>query len=178
MSSEHLSRRPSTPQVVLAGAGLILLLLTGCGAESGGTPLGSATGEPTTRPPTTAPDPSASVHPAADAELTVVVTAGDDAEPVTYELTCAAGAPVGESALPDPAEACVVLAEHGDLVAAEPDPGAMCTQQYGGPETAVVKGTVAGEQVMASFSRENGCEIDRWTMFEPLLGTPAGTGTL
>jgi len=80
--------------------------------------------------------------------------------------------------LPDPAAACAVLAEHGDLVAAEPDPDAMCTMQYGGPETAVVKGTVAGEQVMASFSRENGCEIDRWTMFEPLLGTPGGTGTL
>ena len=37
-----------------------------------------------------------------------------------------------------------------------------CTQQYGGPETATVKGTLDGKEIDAKFSRVNGCEIARW----------------
>src|SRR5262245_25013480 len=52
----------------------------------------------------------------------------------------------------------------------EPTPGNVaCTQQYGGPEKATVKGTFKGEQVDATFSRENGCEIARWEDAAPLL---------
>ena len=52
----------------------------------------------------------------------------------------------------------------------EPTPGNVaCTQQYGGPEKATVKGTFKGEDVDASFSRENGCEISRWEDAAPLL---------
>lgn len=52
----------------------------------------------------------------------------------------------------------------------EPTPGNVaCTQQYGGPETATVKGTFKGEQVDATFSRQNGCEIARWQDAQPLL---------
>ena len=52
----------------------------------------------------------------------------------------------------------------------EPTPGNVaCTQQYGGPETATVKGTFKGEPVDAKFSRQNGCEIARWEDAAPLL---------
>ena len=52
----------------------------------------------------------------------------------------------------------------------EPTPGNLaCTQQYGGPETATVKGTFKGEPVDAKFSRQNGCEIARWQDAAPLL---------
>ena len=44
-----------------------------------------------------------------------------------------------------------------------------CTQQYGGPETATVKGTLHGETIDAKFSRVNGCEISRWEQAAPLL---------
>jgi hypothetical protein len=44
-----------------------------------------------------------------------------------------------------------------------------CTQQYGGPETATVKGTLHGEPIDAKFSRVNGCEIARWEEVAPLL---------
>jgi hypothetical protein len=44
-----------------------------------------------------------------------------------------------------------------------------CTQQFGGPETATVKGTFKGEQVDARFGRQNGCEIARWEDAAPLL---------
>ena len=46
----------------------------------------------------------------------------------------------------------------------------MCTQIYGGPETATVRGTWQGERVDASFSRQNGCEIARWDAAAGLLG--------
>ena len=45
-----------------------------------------------------------------------------------------------------------------------------CTQQFGGPETATVSGTLRGESVDARFSRENGCEISRWEDVAGLLG--------
>lgn len=177
MIREHQPRPRLSRMNLLLGAGVLLLAVAGCGAENGGPAPGSTSAAPT--PEATAGTPEASASPGggatADSQLTVIVTAGDDVEPVTYELACAAGSPVGESALPDPAAACAVLAEHGDLIMTEPDPDAMCTMQYGGPETAVVTGTLDGEQINASFSRENGCEIDRWGMFEPLLGTPGGT---
>jgi len=52
----------------------------------------------------------------------------------------------------------------------EPVPGdTACTQQYGGPETATVKGTLHGETIDAKFSRVNGCEISRWEQAAPLL---------
>ena len=49
----------------------------------------------------------------------------------------------------------------GDMVA--------CTQQYGGPETATVTGTLHSEAIDAKFSRVNGCEISRWEQAAPLL---------
>ncbi|MFH9224860.1 SSI family serine proteinase inhibitor [Streptomyces lydicus] len=50
---------------------------------------------------------------------------------------------------------------------------AQCTMMYGGPATAHVTGTWAGRPVNADFRRTNGCEISRWSRFEPLL--PATT---
>jgi hypothetical protein len=44
-----------------------------------------------------------------------------------------------------------------------------CTQQYGGPETARVTGTLRGERVDGRFSRTDGCEITRWEQVAPLL---------
>ncbi|QEV56942.1 hypothetical protein CP981_20485 [Streptomyces platensis] len=47
--------------------------------------------------------------------------------------------------------------------------GANCTMIYGGPATAHITGTWAGRPVNADFRRTNGCEISRWSSFEPLL---------
>ena len=37
-----------------------------------------------------------------------------------------------------------------------------CTEIYGGPQEADVRGTFRGRPVDAHFSRTNGCEIERW----------------
>ena len=52
---------------------------------------------------------------------------------------------------------------------APPPDNIACTQQYGGPDTATVRGTLRGKQVDASFSRTDGCEITRWEEVAPLL---------
>jgi hypothetical protein len=52
--------------------------------------------------------------------------------------------------------------------------GMACTQIYGGPALARVRGTLRGVRVNARFSLENGCEIDRWERNRALLGRPPG----
>ena len=45
----------------------------------------------------------------------------------------------------------------------------VCTDIFGGPQTATIEGRVRGEVVSAKFSRQNGCEIARWNLAAPLL---------
>ena len=45
----------------------------------------------------------------------------------------------------------------------------ICTQQFGGPQPATVTGTVDGDQVDATFSRTDGCEISRWDALDAVL---------
>lgn len=49
-----------------------------------------------------------------------------------------------------------------------------CTQIYGGPATARVRGKLRGTAVSASFDLTDGCEIDRWRRNAALLGPPPG----
>jgi len=62
---------------------------------------------------------------------------------------------------------------NADAFAPTPDDVA-CTEIYGGPATAHVTGTLDGEAIDATFSRENGCEIARWDRLERLLGRVPG----
>lgn len=90
--------------------------------------------------------------------LTIVVTAAEGAEPSTYELTCD---PAGGDH-PQPEQACAAIATAGAKVFDPVPSDQMCTMIYGGPQTATIKGTYDGADVDASFSRQNGCEVDRW----------------
>jgi hypothetical protein len=48
-------------------------------------------------------------------------------------------------------------------------PQTACTEIFGGPDTLRVEGTLDGDPVDATFTRANGCEIDRFESFVPLL---------
>jgi len=50
----------------------------------------------------------------------------------------------------------------------------LCTEIYGGPQKAVVKGTIGATRIWSSFRRRNGCEIERWNRFSPWLLPPGG----
>jgi hypothetical protein len=96
------------------------------------------------------------------AELTVTVDPdGEDAKP-PRETTIRCDAP-------DDSSVCRAVADV-EATVFEPTPGNVaCTQQYGGPQTATVRGTLRDEPVDARFSRENGCEISRWEAAAPIL---------
>jgi hypothetical protein len=72
------------------------------------------------------------------------------------------------------ADICAWLATDDASVLTEaPAADEICTMQYGGPETATVTGTLGGEQVDASFSRTDGCNIARFDAASVLwMGVP------
>lgn len=180
-------------------AGLLLpaLLLAGCatGTSAGGQTIGpgdsGTDGTPTTAPPTD-PDrpvtsgpgdgsggdaaggtrPSGSPSPTGlPADLTITVDASGSGDTQTWTLTC--DPPGGDH--PDPTRACASIEEAGGVAAFDPVPRtAMCTEIYGGPQTAHVEGTVDGTPINADFSRTNGCEINRWEALRALLGDVTG----
>jgi hypothetical protein len=135
----------------LAGA----LLLAGCGSSgnSAATPSDSGVVRPRT----------------AQTELTVTVRGAPAATATTWKLTCD---PTGGDH-PDAQAACAALAaakkQAKDPFAPTPA-DQMCTQIYGGPQVAAVKGTWQGKKVDATFSRKNGCEIQRWSDLGKVLG--------
>src|SRR5262245_61718226 len=96
------------------------------------------------------------------ADLTITVDPdGDGSQPAkTLEPTCNA---------PTDSQACGAAAGISTADLAPTPEGTACTQIFGGPETATIKGTIRGEEVDASFSRNDGCEIERWAKVEPLL---------
>jgi len=73
-----------------------------------------------------------------------------------------------------PARACARLDAGGARLFAPVSPKAVCTQIYGGPQKARIVGTVAGKRVWATFTRANGCHIERWNRLVPWLLPPGG----
>jgi Subtilisin inhibitor-like len=69
-----------------------------------------------------------------------------------------------------PARACRRLLAAGRGIFAPTPPGTACTMIYGGPQEALVTGTLRGVKVWARFRRRDGCEIARWNRVGFLLG--------
>lgn len=131
--------RRLAPVLVAAAA----LLLAACGSDEPTTP---ATGG------------------GSDELANLVVTVdpdGDGSQPAKeLQLNCKA---------PTDSDACGAAAGISAADLAAPEGDVACTQIFGGPETATIKGTLRGEDVNASFSRSDGCEIARWDNVKPLF---------
>lgn len=159
----------------------VVLALAGCDTprDGGFDPGDAPADEPTTDPddpvssddPVTEPThPTPGDPPPVAADLTVTVDATGEGAVTTFTLTCE---PAGGDH-PDADAACAAIAAAGGPAAFEPTPrDVACTEQWGGPQTATVEGTVDGETIRADFSRTNGCEISRWDALEALFG-PGG----
>ena len=89
----------------------------------------------------------------------------------TYTLRCN---PLGGT-LPKRAEACAKLRRMTHPFAPTPK-GMACTEIYGGPQQALVRGRLRGYPVSASFSRTDGCEIARWNRVRFLFPGAAASG--
>jgi hypothetical protein len=69
-----------------------------------------------------------------------------------------------------PVRACRLLLAGGRGIFAPTPPGTACTMIYGGPQEALVTGTLGGVKVWTRFRRRDGCEIARWNRVAFLLG--------
>jgi len=67
---------------------------------------------------------------------------------------------------------CSKLQQVGISAFAPVPPSTPCTEIYGGPQVAQVRGQLAGKPIRAQFERTNGCEIARWERLAFLF--PAG----
>ena len=116
---------------------------------------------------------STSMRGATSSTTSLRVTYWEDAAAssgVTWTLHCD---PPGGS-LERPGRACMRLAAGGTKLFAPLRPDTVCTEIYGGPQKARVVGTVDGKRLWTTFTRRNGCEIDRWRRISPWLVPPGG----
>jgi hypothetical protein len=124
----------------LLAAGLVAALAApaACGSDSEGTTGGEAA--------------------AAETDLRVTVwPQGPSGPSRSWTLRCE---PVGGT-LPSARRVCAALSRLDAPFRPVPR-DAMCTQQYGGPAEALVRGTYRGRRVWARFHRRDGCHIARW----------------
>ncbi len=150
----------------LVGAGL---LIAGCSSagDSPSATLSPSTGATTTESPSpSATPPTGSPAPPLTADLTVTVRPTGTGAGETHTLRCNPNG--GDHPRVD--AACAQIDHVGQSIFAPPGEGTMCTQQYGGPQTATVTGTLGGSEIDAQFSLVDGCQISRWESLSELLG--------
>ncbi|MCU1517257.1 MAG: serine protease inhibitor [Pseudarthrobacter sp.] len=111
-------------------------------------------------------------------DLAIRVRDDDGAPEHEFLLVAVDGFAGPGSTLPDPDGALAAVERFGeDVFFPRPGPPKLCTQQYGGPQVAVVTGSIDGRPVNVTFRRTDGCEIARWRAMAPLLGgTPGSRG--
>ncbi|MGO4586286.1 serine protease inhibitor [Arthrobacter sp. 2RAF6] len=111
-----------------------------------------------------------------DVELTITLTESPGAVDYEFVLLGSGGAVSEGSTLPDPRAALAAVEQFGEeIFFPVPRPDRICTQQYGGPQVALVTGRFRGREVRSRFSRTDGCEIARWRTMAALLGGVAGS---
>jgi hypothetical protein len=91
-----------------------------------------------------------------DLKITVWPNGRDEGAAKTFTLRCGPAA----GSLPRAATACSKLGTLPRPFAPVPRDVA-CTEQYGGPQQALVTGRLRGNPVWAMFSATNGCQISR-----------------
>ncbi len=97
-------------------------------------------------------------------KLKIVYQESPDSPKVTWTLNCKPNS----GTFPGVAAACKKLTSLKNPFA-KPPTDQMCTEIYGGDQSAVITGTWIGKKVSRKFSRANGCEIDVWESFYPIL---------
>ena len=109
-------------------------------------------------------------------DLTIRLREDAGAPQHEFRLVARDGVVEAGCSLPDPAGAVAAVEQFGeDVFFPRPGPPKLCTQQYGGPQVAVVTGTDNGRPVNLTFRRTDGCEISRRRAMAPLLGGTAGS---
>ena len=106
----------------------------------------------------------------AGTSLTITARQSAGAPATTWTLRCAPAS----GTLPRPGFACLRLTRLAAPFAPVPR-DRLCSQVYGGPQVARVRGIFRGRRVDAAFSRTNGCQTARWNRVAFLFPIFAGT---
>lgn len=161
-------RRPLTALLVL-----VALIAVACGSDGSDTATdadGTASdgaiddGRPDPGGDGTATRPADGVDAYPVANLDIMVTHPDRAT-VTYVVSCLGDtATVIGSTSVGAESACRALneSEVATLLTEGPAADRICTEQYGGPDEAVIVGLLDGVEVDVTITRTNGCGIDDW----------------
>lgn len=163
MRFPHLTRLAGTSIATLAA----LVLCVGCGST---TPPESEPSPTKEIPNSAAPTPTTPEEPDSTVSLAVKLYPDGSTLGSQYSLECASGEPIGQSQAPDPAAACTAIHEHSQILTPQRPGNQMCTEIYGGPDKAVVSGTLQGKEFSSEFTRSNGCLIAEWDALASLLG--------
>jgi hypothetical protein len=130
-----------------------------------------------TAPDDTAPDDTATnndeqplgagPYPIADLTVAAYTDGSDNSTGSVYRLACLGDTATltGDSVALSADSMCLTLNDDSvrtRLIDGFPDEMA-CTMQYGGPELAVITGTLDGQPVDTTVDRTNGCGIAEWT---------------
>jgi hypothetical protein len=95
---------------------------------------------------------------------------------ISGSIRCDAGEPTGTGVYATAAaDLCGKLADRGVELAdlSKPDPaGRICTEIYGGPQHASIRGTIDGVPIKVDVKRTDGCGIETWRRLGWLLGPP------
>ena len=81
--------------------------------------------------------------------------------PETVRITCRSSA--------ERRRACRILRRLPREVFSRPEQPEVCTQQWGGPQTARIVGRLRGRRIHLRFDLADGCAIARWELAAPLL---------
>jgi hypothetical protein len=68
-----------------------------------------------------------------------------------------------------PVAACRTARRLATFLASRPSPDQICSQQYGGPQTARIRGTIGHHAIDKRLSRRDGCAIYDWDRAGVLL---------
>lgn len=74
----------------------------------------------------------------------------------------------------DRRRACRHARRHAAFLASRPPEERQCTQIYGGPQTARIRGTIGRRTVNRRFARRDGCEIADWDRAVPVVPKARG----
>jgi len=161
----------------------VSLAATACGDTPTNETVANITGTNDTAPNDTAPNDDeqplgAGPYPIADLTVTAYTDGSDMSTGSVYRLACLGDTATltGDSVALSADSMCLTLNDDSArtrLIEGFPDKIA-CTMQYGGPELAVITGTLDGQPVDTTVDRTNGCGIAEWTgLLGHLLPSPS-----
>lgn len=84
------------------------------------------------------------------------------------QLVCNGG-DVTARGLPADRKLCTTARNLAPFLSEKPPADRVCTQIYGGPETARIAGQIEGGRIDRRFSRSDGCRVADWDRAQPLI---------